>query len=179
MFIDGFLGLATSVTPQGITEWAGSTPPYARQPVSFGEPVNGICYSASPYTFGQGSRGGVMGRALYDAPAGGNLLLFWPFPTPLAPDRLGWDSGDQGYLRLAFSALAGYPRGAAFTGRFAAGAVVGSASDRNDVVSVADTSVDPANPRPRINVSPLYAGVALSIARGVLQAASAVPSGSE
>ena len=40
------------------------------------------------------------GRAIYDAPTGGNLLLVMPFATPYARGRLPWDAGDVGHLRL-------------------------------------------------------------------------------
>ena len=177
MFIDAYLALATAVSAGTITECA--LPGYARQPISFGEAVDGIAFSSTPFSFGMAIRAGAVGRAIYDAPTGGNLLLVLPFPTPLASARLPWDSGEAGHLRLFFSALQQSHRGAAFTGRIAPGAAAGLCSDAFDVVNGNDLSQSPGNPRPLINTAAITAGVALSINRGVLQAASLVPAGTE
>ena len=177
MFIDGYLALATAATAGAITECALSG--YARQPISFSEPVDGIAFSSTPYSFGMAIRAGAVGRAIHDAPSGGNLLLVMPFPTPLAGARLPWDSGEAGHLRLLFSALQQSHRGAAFTGRIAAGAAAGLCSDAYDVANGNDLSQSQGNPRPLINTAAMTAGVALSISRGVLQAASLVPAGTE
>jgi hypothetical protein len=189
MFIDGYLALATAVSAGAITEFSGGG--YARQPIAFGDPVDGVTFSAVPYTFGQAVRlGTVAGRAIYDAPTGGNLLLVLPYPTPIATGRLPWDAGDAGHLRLFFTALGSIHRGASYTGRLAAAAMAGLCSDAYDVVNPVDVSgrtagaspfYDPlmANPRPLINTATMTAGVALSVARGVLQAAAEVPAGTE
>ena len=190
MFIDGYLALATAVSPGAITEFSGSG--YGRQSIAFGDPVDGVCFSAVPYTFGQAVRlGTVAGRAIFDAPTGGNLLLVLPFPTPIASGRLPWDAGEAGHLRLFFTALGSIHRGASYTGRIAAGAMAGLCSDAYDVVNPVDVSgrtpglspfqSDPlmANPRPLINTATMTTGVALSVARGVLQAAAEVPAGTE
>jgi hypothetical protein len=190
MFIDGYLGLLTAISGTTVTECSQAG--YARQPIAFGDPVDGIAFSAIPFTFGMGLKGtGAVGRGIYDAPTGGNLLLILPYPTPLASGRLPWDAGEAGHLRLFFTALASTHRGGAFTGRIAAAAMAGLCSDAYDVVNPVDVSgrtpglqpgqFDPltANPRPLINTATMTAGVALSVARGVLQASALVPAGSE
>lgn len=177
MFIDGYLALATAVSAGGATEFSGSG--YARQPIAFGDPVDGVAFSAVPYSFGMALRAFPAGRAIYDAPTGGNLLLVLPFPTPTATGRLPWDAGEAGHLRLFFTALQQSHRGAAYTGRIAAGGMAGLCSDAYDLVNPVDLSQDPANPRPLIRTATMTAGVALSINRGVLQAAALVPAGTE
>ena len=177
MFIDGYLALATAVGAGSITECALTG--YARQPISFGEPQDGIAFSANPYTFGQAVRSGAVGRAIFDAPSAGNLLLVMPFPTPIARDRLPWDSGETSHIRLFFTALQQSHRGAAYTGRIAAAAMAGLCSDANDIISRNDITQSLGNPRPLINTAMMTAGVALSINRGVLQASSLVPAGTE
>ncbi len=178
MFIDAYLALVTAAGAGTATEV--TLPGYNRQPISFGQPVNGICFSATAFSFGQAFMpNGVVGRAIYDAPTGGNLLLVLPFPIPLAGTRLPRDSGDQNFLRLAFSALTGVMTGAAYTGRIAADAAAGLTSDRCDIVTMNDLSQSMSSPRPLINTATMTAGVTLSINRGVLQAASLVPAGTE
>lgn len=166
--------MCSATAIRGCTEL--TAPGYSRQPIQFNNAVAGVCFSANAYSFGSTVRGAV-GRAIYDAPSGGNLLLVMPFAMPTAPARLPWDSGAQGHLRLFLTALQPYLSGRAYTGRLSAGAVIGAASDLHDLVNAADLSQDPANPPPLINLAPLSAGVALSINRGVLQAASMVPAG--
>ena len=79
MFIDAYLALCSAVSPGAATELM--VPGYARQPIGFNDPVDGVTVSAVPYAFGMTVRGAV-GRAIYDAPTGGNLLLVCPFATP-------------------------------------------------------------------------------------------------
>ena len=189
MFIDGYLALATAIAGASVTECTLAG--YARQPISFNDPTDGIAFSANAFSFGQALRAGAVGRAIYDAPTGGNLLLVLPFPVPLATGRLPWDAGEAGHLRLFFTALQQIHRGAAYTGRIAAGAMAGLCSDAYDLVNPVDvsgrtsgitgTAYDPlmGNPRPLINTATMLAGVALSINRGVLQASAEVPAGVE
>lgn len=177
MFIDGFLALCTSVSVGACVELTGAG--YNRQPIAFGEPLNGVTVNCIPFSFGANLRpSGLAGRAIFDAPTGGNLLMVMPFPAGHAQGTL-WDSGDVGFLRLAFAALAGIARGQSATLRLAAGSVIGSCNDSFDIVNNFDLTVDRANPRPQINLAQLTAGVALSVNRGVLQAASLVPTGVE
>lgn len=187
MFIEGYLALCSAVQTGTATELSGVTG-YARQSIAFGEPVDGVTFSTVPYTFGMGVRwinnGQQLfptpaGRAIYDAPTGGNLLLVLPFATPYARGRLPWDAGDVGHLRLFFTALQGTHRGEAYTGRIAAGAMAGLCSDIYDVVTTADLSQVQGQSRPLINAGAMTAGVGLSVNRGVLQASTAVPAGTE
>ena len=178
MFIDGYLALCGTVGTGTATEVTG-VPGYVRQPISFGEPTNGVTVNANAYSFGMGTRwtnNGIAlyptpaGRAIFDAPSGGNLLLVLPFAS--TSGRLPWDMGDAAHIQLQLSALAGFPRGASFTGRIAAGAAAGGCSDRFDIVN-------PGNISQYVNTAVMTAGVALSIKRGILQAAAMVPAGSE
>lgn len=177
MFIDGYLCLCSAVGAGTATELTAAG--YARQPIAFGEPVDGVTVSTLPYSFGMGLRAGPLGRAIYDAPTGGNLLLVLPHPTPYAPGRLPWDAGELGHLRLFFTALQSTHRGGAYTGRIAAGAMAGMCSDAYDVVTMNDIGQVSGQYRPQINTGTMTAGVALSVNRGVLQAAALVPAGSE
>jgi hypothetical protein len=156
VFINGFLALGTSPSAGAFTEASnsGGTTGYARQPISFGKAVKGVCYNAIPWTFGQGPRGFTC-RAIYDAPTGGNLTMIMPFPTPLAAGRLPWDFGD--------------PDGDAFTGTLAAASVIGVCNDSYDVVNqVGNVVPNSGTYAPVINTAVLYSGVALTITRGVL-----------
>ena len=176
MFIDGYLALCSATGAGTATELTAAG--YGRQPIAFGDPENGISFSTIPYSFGMGVRGAV-GRAIFDAPTGGNLLLVLPFPTPIARGRLPWDSGDRGHLRLFFTALQSLYRGGSYTGRIAAGAMAGLCSDMYDVVNQTDIGQVMGQVRPLINTATMTAGVALSVSRGVLEASVAVPAGTE
>ena len=178
MFIDGYLALCSTVGAGTATELA--VPGYARQPIAFGEPEDGVCFSTVPYTFGQAVRWmnngqqlfpAPVGRAIYDAPTGGRLLLVLPFPQPFAPGRLPWDAGDPGHLRLFFTALQQTHRGAAYTGQIPAGAMAGLCNDGYDVVTLHDIGQVQGQERPLINTGTMTAGVGLTMTRGVLAAA--------
>lgn len=143
MFISGFLGLLTAASQGAGTEYGGTG--YYRQPISFCRPKNGVCHSAVPYNFGMTPSVPIVGRGIWDAPTGGNLLLVMPFPAgivsnagtpapgvPFSVQRMPVDRGDVGHLRLAFAALTAYPDGDAYNSTFAAGSILGATSDGND-----------------------------------------------
>ena len=176
MFIDAYLALISAAGPGSCVEV--TTPGYARQAIAFSVPTDGVSMSSIPYGFGM-LRTGAIGRAIYDAPTGGNLLLVLPFPTPLSTWRPLWDGGDVGVIRLVFTVMAGIHRGAAYTGRLAAGTEMGTCSDLYDIGGPTDVSQGLGNPRLAIATATMTAGVALSIARGTLTAASNVPAGVE
>lgn len=163
MFLAGFLALGQPTGPGQFTETTQLG--YARQPIIFGDVVDGNCFNSNAYTFGMTVRG-FSGRAIYDAPAGGNLLLVLPFPTPLAPGRLPWDTLDAGTLRLTFTAMQPYHNGLAYTGTILAGAVAGTCNDAADIQNTAQSVA--GNPLPIINTAPMTAGVGLTITRGTV-----------
>ena len=173
MFVSGFLALASACSPGACIEQVGGV--YARQPISFSEPVRGRSVSTVPYTFGNPAISGpIAGRAIFDAPVGGNLLLVMPRATP---PYVGGpvDEGEAGFLSLIFTALQAYPDAAAFSGSFAAGAVLGTCYDQNEVLGPSGMVVGVSgNYGPAaIASSPMTAGVALTIRRGLLAATSA------
>ncbi len=114
MFIDGFLALCSTVGTGTCTE--PTVAGYARQPISFGPSIKGVAVTAVPFTFGPAvtSSGTFAGRAIFDAPTAGNLLLVLPFPSARPPSARLSDAGDVGAIRLLFDALATYPNGDAF-----------------------------------------------------------------
>ncbi|MDT7953192.1 MAG: hypothetical protein RQ966_16945 [Acetobacteraceae bacterium] len=167
-FINAFLGLCSAVGTGTATEMAA-----VRQPISFNSPRNGVSVSSRAYSFGTLPAGGAMaGRAIFDSPTGGNLLLVMPFATP-RPVPLGGptDQADAGWITLQFTGLAAFPDGDAFSGTLAAGTVVGTCYDELAVVS-RNCVVNPATGGYQLvaNLTPLSTGVGLTIVRGVLRA---------
>ena len=165
MFINGFLAVGVPTGLGAFTEFSG--PGYARQPISFGEAVDGVSYNSCAYTFCMTVRG-FSGRAIYDAPSGGNLLLVMPFPTPFAQGRLPWDAADAGTIRLVFTALQPYHQGAAYSGSFPPATVIGSANDNYDIVNAIGPTPLAGLPIPTINTAPLSTGVGVTLTRGIL-----------
>ncbi len=170
-FIDGFLGLLSAAGTGTATEVV--TTGYQRQPISFSTPRSGRSVSSMPFGFGfLGRTGTIFGRAVFDAPTGGRLLLVLPVATP-RPFPLGGptDAAEAGHIHLQFDALAQFPAGDAFTGGLAAGTMVGTVFDETDVVS-RNAVVDPTTGSYRLiaNAASLSTGVALTITRGVLAA---------
>ena len=149
-FIDGYLAECSAVAAGSCTEFA--TAGYARQPVFFNATAKGATSIATPYTFGGGFSGTVVGRAIYDAPTGGNLLLVMPLATPLVTSQPG-DAADVGSIKLNFTVLANYQYGEAYSGAAAAAAVLGTTGDG----------------------SALTAGVALYYYRGILSPQTTFP----
>ncbi len=188
MFIDGFLALCSAVGAGSATEI--TAPTYARQAISFTAPRFGISRNSTPWSFGNANGGPMAGRAIYDAPSGGNLLFILPHYAPRPPMGGGpTDAGDVGDIVLNFSGvpyLPALPEGTAFTGLLAAGATVGSAWDVREVIGVVNAmslanaqsgapsgaSVIPLDfPRFQyVYASPLTVGPGqLAVNRGVLQ----------
>lgn len=164
MFIDGYLALIAAFGSNSAIEVAVA--PYNRQPISFSKPVDGICANSTPWNFGSVFAGAVQptlaGLAVYDAAAGGHLLLAWPFSTP-RQYLPGYSprSGDVGELRLTFTA---------FQGSLPATTVIGLAWDNFDKSS---HFADPGGSVPiqQYNRNPLSSGIGLTIARGILTGA--------
>ena len=128
MFIDGYLGQLVPVSGgAGYAEMAVAG--YARQPVSFGRPASGTSLMSSAFNFGAAaSRGTLYGRAIYDAPTAGNLLLLLPCATSRALGGPFYEGRGVGGIVLMFDLLAGLADGNAFTGLLNANA------DRKSVV---------------------------------------------
>lgn len=121
-----------------------------------------------PYSFGNPALSGpIAGRAVFDAPIGGNLLLVMPRATPPTPGG-ALDSGEAGFLSLTFTALQAYPDASAFSGSFAAGAVLGTCYDELEVLGGGGRVVGGNYASAAISSSPMMAGVALAIRRGFL-----------
>ncbi len=167
MFIDAYLGLVTAVGTGTCTEV--SIPGYSRQAICFSAPRAGVSVTARSWNFGFARPGQLAGRALYDAPTGGNLLLTLPFSAARpVPGGGPVDQGDVGDIVLTFTALQPFADGSVYSGTFAAAAVIGSVYDRQDIVG----SVVGGGGGYQLvtNSSPLSTGVALVANRGVLAA---------
>ncbi|MDT7952385.1 MAG: hypothetical protein RQ966_12855 [Acetobacteraceae bacterium] len=175
-FIDGYLAACSAVGLGTCTEMTGAG--YTRAAMRFSDPVDGTCVNAGAWSFGQSLTAQIAGRAIFDAPTGGNLLLVMPLSTPRALATLGpQDNGGPGDLTLVFSALEGWANGAAFSGTLAAGAAVGICYDRLDQLG---TYATPPTPAAGVAVIPtrggylavrpstVSAGAALTIRRGLL-----------
>ncbi len=176
MFVSGFLALCSAVGPGTATEM--SVPGYNRQAIRFNTALFGRAVSANPYTFGYLTLDALAGRAIYDAPTGGNLLLVLPLAAPRPRYLQGLaDANEAGALHMQLDALAAFPDGDAYSGTFAAGALMGRAWD--DAAIISRGVVDPATGSYVTTASdaPLSAGVALIVNRGVLMAAASVPAG--
>ncbi len=130
--IDGWLGQCAAVTALTCTE--PTAPGYARQPVSFATLGKGLTVNATPFTFGQAPLPVVAGRAIFDAPTGGHVLVVLPLAAPYTVPANG-DQADVGGLRFTFAALATYTAAEAFTGSFASGAVLGATPDGSTVTA--------------------------------------------
>ena len=136
--IDGWLAECVVVGAGSCAEQTARA--YARQPISFSTLGSGVTVAANPYTFGQAVSGTIAGRAIYDAPTGGHLLVVLPVATPYAIPSQG-DVGDVGALRFTMTALAAYPRAEAYTGFFPAGATLGTTQDGSTVTTGTNESI--------------------------------------
>jgi hypothetical protein len=147
--IDGFLAQCSAVGAGTCTEFAMSG--YLRQPIYFNSATKGVAKIGTTYTF-PAVAGTMAGRAIYDQPTGGNLLMVMPLATPVVLGSTK-DTGDVASIVLTITALAPYQYSAAYSGTFLAAAVLGTDTDG----------------------SVLTGGVALTIARGELRATSVSP----
>ena len=177
-FISGFIGLCSAVSAGAVTEI--SVAGYSRQAIAFSNPANGASVNVGGFDFGLPGVQGTAGRAIWSAPIGGALLAVLPHASTRLPQGGSADRGDAGYITLIISALATFPDGTAFTGTFSAGATLGLVYDRDEIVGWSSTAPNPASgvtvlPRGgqflAVRASPLTAGVALAVSRGLLQAA--------
>jgi hypothetical protein len=131
-FVDGFLADCSAVTATTCTELTGTG--YARQPIFFNSPTKGIASLGTPYYFPASVGGTIAGRAVYDAPTGGNLLFIMPLATPFVIPSNG-DTGDVGSIKVTFTAFVPFQYGETFIGTAASGATLGTTSDGSTVTS--------------------------------------------
>ncbi len=167
MFISGYLGLVSAIGTGTVTEL--TTAGYARQPIQFSIPKAGVCVNSVPYNFGRSVRPGV-GRAIWDAPSGGNLLLLLPLTSPAPAARPNWDQQDVGGLRLVFTALTSYLDGTSFNAALASPSqICGTCNDSFDIIS-RGAVVNPQNGFyvDQINTAQMTAGAYLQAYGGVL-----------
>ena len=129
--LDGYAALCTAVAAGTCSELASAG--YARQPVSFSDAVLGASVNATPLSFGAGGVGPIAGRAVYDAPAGGNLIAVIPLATPLVqtPQNLA----DVGSIRLTIAALSAFQNSKLYSGTVAPGAALGATPDGSTVTA--------------------------------------------
>lgn len=178
-FISGFLGLCTVVGAGTASEVSASG--YARQPIAFAMPVSGVSVNVRPWDFGLVNESPpIVGRAVYDAPTGGNLLLVLPHAAARAPSGGSTDRGDGGDITLNITAFASYPDGGAFNGNFAAGASLGICYDKAEIVGWASTQPNAVSGVTvlsrgglylQVQASTLTTGAGLTITRGMAVAA--------
>jgi hypothetical protein len=127
-FIDGYLGLCSAVGTGTCTELTSAG--YARQPVYFTPPVKGVSPLGNPVTFSLATP--IAGRAIYDAPTGGNLLMVMPVVTTITASGVTYDVGA---LKLTLTALIPYQFGEAYVGKVAATTAFGTTTDGNVLTS--------------------------------------------
>jgi hypothetical protein len=122
----GYLGDCTAVTATTCTESTATG--YARQPIILSTPMFGKSVNSIPFSFAQTVLGTIAGRALFDAPTAGNLLVVMPLANPLTIAPPG-DRADVGALSLTVTALAAVFNGSFSQAAVASGAAVGTTQD--------------------------------------------------
>ena len=128
---DGYLAECTAVATGSCTELTGGS--YARQPISFQDAVKGVSNSSVPYSFGGGAAGTIVGRAVYDAPTGGNLMLVIPLATPVVSPPV--DQSDVGAIKLTITALQAYQSAKVVNTLLQPGVALGTSGDGSVVSS--------------------------------------------
>jgi hypothetical protein len=128
---DGYLADCSAITATSCTELSSAG--YARQPISFGDAVKGVSRNTVPYSFGSTGSGSIVGRALFDAPTGGNLVAVIPLATAITAPPV--DQADSGTITLNVAALAAYQVGRSYSGTIAAGATIGTSGDGSTVTA--------------------------------------------
>lgn len=128
-FVAGYLADCSAVTATTCTEFTSTG--YGRQLIRFSDPVNGVTVNRNTYSFGNGAVGTLAGRAIYDAPTGGNLMLVWPIAVPFA---VSIDQGDAGAIQLIITALAAVPNASNFNIAYPVGSgAIGTTPDGSSV----------------------------------------------
>lgn len=179
MFVAGFLALVSAINGAAVTECTSLG--YARQPINFGNPKFGVCVNAQPWSFGAAPSGTFAGRAIFDAPTGGNLLMILPFSSARPISGSPGDGGDVGAIALNLSLLSSYADGSAYSAEWLADFAPGITYDTQDTIGITSTAPTPAagiTVLPQggmflsVRASPITLGTNLIIARGQAQAAA-------
>jgi hypothetical protein len=136
-FIDGYIAECTAVTTTSCTEPSYTN--YGRQPVYFNTPANnGYLASALRFQFASPSAGLTFtGRAIFDAPTGGRLLMV--IPATFTPPYPG-DVGETGSVSFTLSNSTGL-LGDAISATYATGATLGTMSSGSLVTTGTNVSV--------------------------------------
>jgi hypothetical protein len=127
-FVDGYIALCGAVGTGTCTELSASG--YARQPVYFTAPVKGVSPLGNPVSFQIAAT--IAGRAIYDAPTGGNLIMVMPVAATITSPGVNYDVGA---IKLTFTALAPYQFGETYIGKVAATTAMGTTSDGTTLTS--------------------------------------------
>ena len=126
IFFNGWIGYGSAVQAGVLAEPADAA--YARRPFVLGDLDNGIVADVGGGTVGPaGAAWGAIGfAALFDAQTGGNLLLWFPLPVPVAVQAGGTITSGGGGNRFRFPDLQG---GSFRTHLWPAGTVVAGTPD--------------------------------------------------
>ena len=147
-FASGWLAECTAIGPGTCTEQTAAG--YARQPMTIALTKGGLLVRSLPFAYASAVQGPIAGRALYDAPNGGNLILVSPLPAGYVIPVTGGDREDVGSGGIALTGQSALIDPTAFSGVFAPAATIGT--NANGTV---------------------YAGIGGTIRRGVLYGAIA------
>ena len=134
-FIDGYIADCSATTSTTCTEFTATG--YSRQPMFFNAPTSGVTRNAAPFSFSPLVTGVVAGRAIYDAPSGGTLLLIIPLAAPLTITG-GGDHQDVGTITLTFTAMVPLYYSESYIGTAAAGSTLGSTADGSTLTNSHD-----------------------------------------
>jgi hypothetical protein len=131
---DGYLAECSAVTATTCTEPTATG--YTRQPISFNGIGGGTVVSASPYTFPPVATATISlaGRAIFDAPAGGNLLAVVPLASAATTPSYG-DRAEAGAIRFTIPGYAGAINADTISALWPAGTTIGTTPDGSAVTA--------------------------------------------
>ena len=129
---DGWLGDCVAVTATSCTEV--TTAGYARQAVSMSGLSGGVVVNTNSITFPQVGTGNAVlaGRAVYDAPTGGNLVLVLPVATAYSVPTIG-DRLDTGAVKFTIAGYTGTVSADVISAAWQAGTAIGTTTDGSSV----------------------------------------------
>ena len=129
-FFQGFLAQGTG-DKTGFVENTGTG--YARQAITTTALANGSCYLSAQVLYTAQQQVIVTQRALYDAPTGGNLIMWWNLSTALTVTVGSSDILKTGVLSHTFPDLFnGMGSGTAVV-EYLAGRKIGTTADGNSI----------------------------------------------
>jgi hypothetical protein len=128
----GFLSDCTAVTATSCTELTATG--YSRQPIAMTDMVYGKTVNSIPFSFLQTATGTVVGRGLYDALTGGNLIAVIPLATSISLSTPG-DRGDVGAIAFTLTSQATIFSSKFSQGTLTSGATIGTSSDGSSVTA--------------------------------------------